>query len=133
MNVFDITDIENEIKELVESFGISSRTYCNRPKAAEQLQDFIVVKCGTISDRVAYGECTVSVHLFAKDIGNLKNGKKLSLMYRQFVENLPPEYGDLLFDTAPKILGDAPDDYGFHARIINIQTTIKIQEQWQQN
>lgn len=127
MNVFDRTSIEDDLKSLVGSLDISSKIYQNRPKASEQVQDFIVVECGTITDRSTYGECTVSIYLFAKDIGNLKNGKKLSVMYRKLAEGLPPSYGQLLFDTEPRIIGDTPDDYGFHARIIDIQTTIKIQ------
>lgn len=127
MNEFDITEIEDEIIEVVRSLNISKKVLANRPKAMEQASDFIVVKVsGGVDDRAAFGECTVSIHLFAKDNDNIKNGKKLSMMYMGLVKGLPASSGRLLFSTTPKIIGDTPDDFGYHARIIRIHTTIKI-------
>jgi hypothetical protein len=46
-------------------------------------------------------------------------------MYKKFSEGFPASKDNLLFDTEPSIMGDTPDDYGFHARIIKVKTTIK--------
>ena len=125
-NDFDITAIENEVIEIVRNLGVSKKVYPNRPKAADSSTDFVVV--GTVNgvnDRSAYGECTIRINLFAKDVDNIKNGKKLSYMYQKLREGFPASSGRLLFDTEWNILGDTPDDFGFHARLISINTTIK--------
>lgn len=129
MNDFDISDIEARLKTIVrDELKVSATVYNNRPKSAEiSGNDFCVVKVsGTVRDMAAYGECTVSIHLFAKDISNQKNGKKLSVMYKKLVAGLPYNDDRYLFDETPNIVGDTADDYGFHARIVQIPTIIKI-------
>ena len=119
MNDFDITDIETRLKEIIrDELKVSSVVYNNRPKSADiSGNDFCVVKVtGTVADKAAYGECVVYIHLFAKDIQNQKNGKKLSVMYKK------------LFDETPKLIGDTADDYGFHVRILQLHTIIKINQ-----
>lgn len=126
MNDFDITAIKDEVIRLIRSLGISKKVYPNRPKATEPAPDFVVVSViGTIVDKLAYGECTIGVSLFAKDLGEVVNDKKLSHMYQKFIKGFPASSGRLLFDTEPNVLGDTPDDFGFHARLIRIKTTIK--------
>lgn len=126
MNRFDITAIEDTVRGLIESLGVSKNVYPNRPKAAVAVNDFVVVRVGgDVQDKRAFGECAVYVDLFAKNVNNFKNGKKLSAMYRKFIEGFPASHGNLLFDTEPTIIGDTPDDYGFYARIIRIKTIIK--------
>lgn len=125
MNNFDISMIEDEVIGIIRSLGISSKVYPNRPKVAEPADDFVVVKVDDINDLAAYGECIVSIDLFAKDIDYVKNRKKLSVMYQKLVKGFPASSGRLLFDPEPNILGDTPDNFGFHARMIRIQTTIK--------
>jgi hypothetical protein len=125
-NDFDITKIEDEVIGIVRSLGISQKVYGNRPKAADPASDFVVVSTmNGVSDLAAYGECTVRIDLFAKDIDFVKNRKKLSSMYQKLRKGFPADSGRLLFDTEWNILGDAPDDFGFHARMIRINTTIK--------
>lgn len=127
MNDFDITAIEDEVIGIVRSLKVSEKVYPNRPKAADSVLDFVVVRVsGGVTDKATYGGCTVTISLFAKDNGHFKNGKKLSLMYRKLIAGFPAESGRYLFDAEPNILGDTPDDYGYHARIIRIPTTIKI-------
>lgn len=129
MNDFDISDIEARLKTIVrDDLKVSATVYNNRPKSAEiSGNDFCVVKVsGTVRDMAAYGECTVSIYLFAKDISNQKNGKKLSVMYKKLVAGLPYNDDRYLFDETPNIVGDTADDYGFHARIVQIPTIIKI-------
>lgn len=131
MNNFDISSIETSVKAMIQSWKITKKVYNNRPKAEVPISDFIVVRVsGSVSDEFAYGECTLSVSLFVRDADNEKNSKKLSYLYSEFIRNMPPAYenGNLsyLFDTCPTVIGDTPDDYGFHARIINIRTIIKV-------
>ena len=125
MNEFDITEIEDAVMDIIRSLGVSKKVYPNRPKSAETAADCVVVRAEGVDDLAAYGECTVSVDLFAKDIDYVKNRKKLSVMYRRLREGFPSSSGRLLFDPEWNILGDTPDDFGFHARMIRIQTTIK--------
>ena len=129
MNDFDITDIETRLKEIVrDELKVSATVYNNRPKSADiSGNDFCVVKVsGTVEDKDAYGECTVSLQLFAKDGSNLKNGKKLSVMYKKLIAGLPYDDGRYLFDETPKVIGDTADDYGFHVRILQLHTIIKV-------
>lgn len=124
-NDFDITTIEDAVIEIVRNLGVSKKVYANRPKVAEPASDFVVVGVDGVDDRAAYGEATVSIDLFAKDIDYVKNRKKLSVMYQKLRKGFPASSGRLLFDTEWNVLGDTPDDFGFHARMIRIQTTIK--------
>lgn len=125
MNNFDITVIEEEIKSILRSIEVSDKVYSNRPKSAESASDFVVVKSGDITDKYTYGECMVYIYLFAKDNNYIKNGKKLSSMYSKVVNNFPAESGRFLFDICPLQGNDISDDFGFHRRMIRIQTTIK--------
>lgn len=124
-NNFDITAIEDEVIEIVRSLGVSKKVYPNRPKVAESSSDFAVVSIGDVEDLATYGECIISIDLFAKDIDSVKNRKKLSAMYQKLRKGFPAASGRLLFDTEWNTLGDTPDDFGFHARMIRISTTIK--------
>lgn len=124
-NDFDITAIEDEVIEIVRSLGVSKKVYPNRPKVAEPSSDFAVVSIGDVEDLATYGECIISIDLFAKDIDSVKNRKKLSAMYQKLRKGFPVASGRLLFDTEWNTLGDTPDDFGFHARMIRISTTIK--------
>ena len=126
INDFDISAIEDEVIEIVRNLGISKKVYPNRPKAADTTSDFVVVNLANgVEDKSAYGECVIRIDLFAKDIDSVKNRKKLSVMYQKLRQGFPASSGRLLFDTEWNMLGDTPDDFGFHARLIRIQTTIK--------
>lgn len=124
-NDLDITMIEDAVISIIRNLGVSQKVYPNRPKAADSTSDFVVVRVDGVEDLSAYGTCTVSVDLFAKDIDSIKNRKKLSVMYQKLRSGFPASKDRLIFDTEWNILGDTPDDFGFHARIIRIQTTIK--------
>ena len=75
----------------------------------------------------ALGECTFSISLFAKNVANMKNGKKLSVMQDR-LKSIPLEFGDIVikpYTFSP--LGDVSDNhYGYHIRVINLQAFIKI-------
>jgi hypothetical protein len=125
INNFDISEIEDSVIGIIKGLGMS-RVYSSRPKSAEPSNDFVVVSTvNGVSDLSAYGECTIRIDLFAKDVNQVKNGKRLSYMYQKLREGFPSSYGRLLFDTEWNTLGDTPDDFGYHARLIRINTTIK--------
>lgn len=125
INDFDISTIEDVVIEIVRNLGVSKKIYPNRPKATDSATDFVVIGVDGVDDLSAYGSCTISIDLFAKDIDYVKNRKKLSVMYQKLRKGFPASSGRLLFDTEWNILGDTPDDFGFHARMIRISTTIK--------
>ena len=134
MNDFDITDIERLATEAIRGLGISEHVWNNRPKAtSDTIGDFVVVKVtGGITDKAAFGQTRLSVHLFARDVKEMKNSAKLSVMQKA-LESLPtwieptdPAQGHgLLLDGHPRIVGDTPDDFGFHARIITFRLVVK--------
>lgn len=126
MNDFDITMIEDEVKGILRNLKVSDKVYNNRPKSAESASDFVVAMVsGELRDKWAYGECMLSIYLFAKDINGVKNGKKLSAMYQKITKGFPASSGRLLFDICPTQIPDTPDDFGFHRRLVRISTTIK--------
>ena len=126
INNFDISAIEDEVMTIVRNLAVSKKVYPNRPKAADPATDFVVVSVMEgVDDLSAYGECVIRIDLFAKDIDNIKNKKKLSYMYQKLIDGFPAASGRLLFSTEWNMLGDTADDFGFHARLIRIPTTIK--------
>lgn len=127
MNNFDISDLETTIAGAIRDAGVASVVYPNRPKSADPKVDAFVVCCvdDAVEDMAAYGVCHLEVSLFARDVANVKNNVKLGLMYKALVENLPAEVGRYMIDRHPNIIADAPDNYGFHARVIEIQVIIK--------
>lgn len=127
MNNFDITDIENTLKGIVREAGVSETVYSNRPKATPTPKDdFVVVSVvGRVDDRAALGSCRVLIYLFARDAQAFKNGPKLSKMQTALKAGLPGFKGRYEFNRNYSVLGDAPDDYGYHARVIELFVTIK--------
>lgn len=123
---YDITTIEDNVRAIVRALGVSDNVFCNRPKALpESVMDFVVVKLsGTVFDVATFARCTVRIDLFAKDVNNIKNGKKLSVMYEKLVAGMPAMSEKILFTTSPNIIADTPDDFGFHARMIQFNNTI---------
>lgn len=127
MNDFDITEIEDTLKGIVRRAGVSQAVYSNRLKATPSPKDdFVVVSVvGRVEDRAAYGDCLVMIYLFARDAQAAKNGPKLSKMYKAFRAGLPGFEGKYEFNQHPAVLGDTPDDYGYHARVIELFVNIK--------
>lgn len=134
-NNFDITTLEKAFRDVVKNGGVSSHVIYNRPKAKMQESEFVVVMCTSrVEDLATYGECNISVSLFAKDNQSEKNRVKLGMMYDTLVGCMPPEIvvteqeaviADYLVDLNPTIHPDLPDDFGFHARTIEYSVTIK--------
>jgi len=126
MTNYDVTDLESAFIGFVKSGGVTDTVYDARPKATVSAQDFAVVRMtGRLEDLATYGECEMGVHLFARDLQAMKNGKRLKVMQSALMEAVPAETEDYVIDIHPFILPDVADDYGFHARIITFSVTIK--------
>ena len=125
MNDFDITDIEALVSAEVRKLGIT-HVWNNRPKATDDsISDFVVVRVsGGITDKAAFGQCRLSIYIYVRDVKGMKNAKKLSVIYKK-INELPLWIDPLLIDGHPRLVGDTPDDFGFHCRIINYRVTIK--------
>lgn len=123
---YDITAIEETVRSLVRSLDVSENVFCNRPKALpESVSDFVVVRVsGTVADLATFARCTIRIDLFTKDVNNIKNGKKLSVMYQKLVAGVPSLANKIFLTTSPNIIGDTPDDFGFHARMLQFNNTI---------
>lgn len=130
MNNFDITELENTLKAIVRQAGVSQTVYSNRPKATLTAKDdYVVVSVsGKVEDYATYGRCKVFIYLFARDVQAFKNGAKLSKMYTAFIAGLPGFSGKYEFDRTPAVLGDSADDFGYHARVIELYVNIKSTE-----
>lgn len=128
INVLDITAIEEALCNAVRKAGITEPVYTSRPNATANTADaFIVVHVsGNVVDSHALARCVASVNIFVRDIGGFKNTKKISLMYKTLVRGLALEDGALMFSNTPRIIAETPDSYGYHVRILNIDTTIKV-------
>lgn len=128
INNFDSTVIEEAIADVLRNANVSKNVFYNRPRSStDDLSDFVVCKVtGDINDRFAFGQCTLSIHLFARDVNNMKNRKKLSVMQGKCLNAVPRIIDDtIITDGTPRIIGDTEDGNGYHARIINYKVTVK--------
>ena len=130
MNNFDQTQIEKAIAEVVRTLGVSTHVFNNRPRSSEKdLKDFVVCKVtGSIRDLGAFGTCTVTLHLFVRDVANMKNGDRLSVMQGLIKDGFSGSVGSMVLDLkGVEPIGDTPDGNGYHVRIIQLkQVIIKI-------
>ena len=128
-NNFDQYAMESAVVDVIYNGGVSANVFTNRPRSSERdLDDFVVSRiAGNIRDRGAIGECTFNISLFARDVQNMKNGRKLSILQNRLYAALPYEVGNIVFKPYSfNVIGDTPDGNGYHARVINIQAFIKI-------
>lgn len=137
-NGFSLSLMEKVFQLVLAESGASANVYTNRPKSlATNVNNFIVSSMqGSLEDMATYGECTMNIALFAKDAAGFKNGNKLSAMQDALFAGLPfavsvTDNSDVLkeeylIDQTPDIVGDAPDDFGFHCRMILFRVTIKV-------
>lgn len=126
-NNFDQTLIETAIGNAIRAAGVSANVFHNRPRSmVADLEDFVVVKVsGPVSDLAAFGKCVVSAHLFARDVANMKNGKKLSVMQTKLRNGLTAEVGNIVLDVRGiEPIGDTPDGNGYHVRIVQMKNII---------
>ena len=130
MSIYDQTPIETALGEASRDAGPSKNVWPNRPRSTQaDLKDFIVARVsGPIRPLTGGGnlsECTISISLFSRNVSNMKNSKKLSVMQEK-VEALPLEIENIVFKPfSYRVLGDRDDGNGYHFRLINIQAFIK--------
>lgn len=127
MNNFDPTTLENTLIGAIRTAGVSENIFPNRPRSLErELQDFVVCHVnGEIRDRAAIGECVFFVALYAKDVKNVKNGKKLSIMQTK-LKGIALETENIVirpFTFSPN--GDIADGNGYHVRVFYINAFVK--------
>ena len=125
---YDQSEIEKTLRDMVKQAAVSENIFCGvRPKNTDKkMEDFVVVKVtGGITDMAAYGNTTCSIDLYVRDVGGIKNGAKLSAMFRKIDELIPRQQGKLLLNNM-RVIADVPDGYGFTVRMINIGTIIQI-------
>lgn len=133
MSIFDQTPIETAICDAIRNTGASKNVWPNRPRSTTaDLKDFIVARVsGPIRPLTGGGtlaDCTISIALFSRNVSNMKNSKKLSVMQSK-IETLPLSFGDIVFKPFSfRVLGDKDDGDGYHFRHINIQAFIKKSE-----
>lgn len=133
MSIFDPTPIETTICDGIRSAGVSNNVWPNRPRSTQaDLKDFVVARVSgpikPLTGGGALGECAISISLFARNVNNMKNSKRLSVM-QDAVETLPPAIENIVFKPfSYRVLGDRDDGDGYHFRLINIQAFIKKQQ-----
>lgn len=131
-NVFDITAIE----EVLATYFATALSYeddtvrvlNDRPKTLpETYGDFAVVKVsGNVPDLRTHSEFTVTLSLFAKDVGVIKNGRRLSVLQQRALAACPVDLGALCLCDYPKVAADGSDNFGFHWRMITFDAVAKI-------
>lgn len=135
MNNFSISDLEATVQRQVKTIFKEDKAgvYSNRPKSTRPMEDnfFVVRVADSIVDMGAYGTCTLAIDIFVKDAETLKNNKRLDYLQTKLLENIPllfpSDRNEFELENTPRVLGDTPDDYGYHARIITFSTIIKVQ------
>lgn len=136
-NNFSLSVLETVLNAVVRQGGVSTNVFNNRPKAVSPtVNDFAVVKTmGGLDDYNTFGGCSVDFALFAKDGAGFKNTKRLGLMHDRLLAYLPYEIevfdsnsrvAAYMLDEFPRVMPDAPDDFGFHCRMIIFNATIKV-------
>ncbi len=125
----DQSVIENALKNIVKRIGISDTIYEGaRPKSVnKKVSDFIVVKIvGNIEDLYTYGETSISIDIFAKELdGGFKNSKKLSLMYQKLITGIKPVEEDIIIITSLRQIADSTDGAGYFVRMTQGKIIIK--------
>ena len=125
---FDITVIENAVIDAIYALNVSKNVFANRPASSTRdLADFVVCQVsGGVFDRAALGECAFSISLFAKDVSNMKNSKKLSVMEQKIRNGLAYEIGKIVFKPYTyRVIGDTSDGNGYSVRMVTIQAFLK--------
>lgn len=132
MSLYDQTPIENAICDAIRAASVSKNVWPNRPRSTQSdLADFVVARVSgpirALTGKDTLGECTISIALFSRNVSNMKNSKKLSVMEKAVEGLLAPGFiENLTFKPfSLRVLGDTDDGNGYHFRLLNIQTYIK--------
>lgn len=137
-NHYPTSLLESAVRAILADAGVSQNIYSNRPKAiTPTVNDFVVCNLqGNTEDMAAYGESELYVALFVHDAAGYKNGVKLDMMQSKAMGAMPfglaiyddqsHKVAEYEIDDNPSVMGDAADDYDFHARMILFDITTKV-------
>ena len=130
MSIFDQTPIETAFCNPIRTGGASSNVWPNRPRSTQSdLEDFVVARVSgpirALTGGYYLGECTVSIALFARNVSNMKNSKKLSIMQGKVETALAGTLENITIKPfSIRVLGDTDDENGYHFRLMNLQAYI---------
>ena len=134
MKRYDFTYLENAVRDIVINGGVDTVVYKNRPKSGPQVNSFVVVEASSsVEDKDTFADGHIGIHLFARDIQNMKNDTRLSKMFDALTNCIPAEMevkdnGVVIaayIVEQPLIMPDVADNFGFHARILDYPITFK--------
>ena len=122
----DINRIEQAAFNILNEVGVSDNLFVGtRPSSYPDMDDLVVVRVsGTATDYAAIGKCVVSVDLYAKNVGVLRDSIRLTSMWDAVVSSLPGVHGFYQFqylNSTPSV----EDGNGFNLQIINFTVIIK--------
>ena len=124
---YETTRIENALRDSLVAINADEKVFFNRPKSKQaDLEHFIVCNVsGAVDNLSSAGRCSFQISLFAKDLSNMKNSSRLSVMERAVLSGLPDTIGDCLVDQDEvRVLGDVPDGNGYHVRVLQVNNVI---------
>lgn len=122
----DINRIEAAAFDILDKAGVSENLFVGtRPASYPDMDDLVVVRVsGTATDYSAIGKCVLSVDLYAKNVGILRDSTRLTSMWDAVVSSLPGVHGFYQFqylNSTPSV----EDGNGFNLQIINFTVIIK--------
>lgn len=122
----DINRIEEVAFNILSESGVSDSLFVGtRPSSYPDMSDLVVVRVsGASTDYSAIGKCILSVDLYAKNIGVLRDSIRLSSMWNAVVSTLPGVHGFYQFqylNSTPSV----EDGNGFNLQIVNFTVIIK--------
>lgn len=121
---YDIKDLTEVLYNAMR--GVSKNIFVQtRPKAHEQMKDFIVVSFpNRIYDNIGTGNTNCVIELYARDTAAGINMPKLSSMQESVYEKLPID-SDICTVYRPVPVNTGADGLGFHSLFIYCKVTIK--------
>lgn len=122
----DIQKIESAAFGLISDAFISNNVFVGfRPRAYDSMDDFIVIRVnGGSTDELALGKSSLSIELYAKNAGMLRDSERLSQMWSKICEAMEVASGPYIYsylNTTPSI----DDGNGFSFEIVNYTIIIK--------
>ena len=115
------------LRSLKETFASAVGTVflTDRPSStATQKDAFMVIRMGDMDNLGAYGESSVTLMLFQKDVNGLESTSLLDTM-KDAVLSLMPINNELFYSERPQVLGSRSDGSGYHYLCIYFDITIK--------
>lgn len=122
----DIQKIESAAFDLISETGVSQNVFVGfRPRAYDTMDDLVVVRVsGGSTDELALGKSALSIELYTKNVGMIRDSGKLSEMWAKIRKAMTTVSGPYLYsylNTTPSI----DDGNGFSFEIVNYTIIIK--------